>query len=171
MTKSRACIKRAIAVALLVPLATIGCGPREQKITISGESFTVPAAVPADKVANPVEILQAAGGIPENGSMKGEYRLDGHWVANGRFPSSPENESVGAYVMIQVLSFPSREAMDKFISGDGSVISMTDDGTKVLIGRNKPFFAIITAMASVDGPVFDVDVSQVAARIDAELRP
>ena len=160
---------RALAVAFLLVLATSGCGPREQKITINGTTITIPAAVPADKVPNPVEILKAAGAIPGEGATKGDYAADGYWVANGKFPSSPENESVGAATQISVKSFPDRDSMEKVISTDGGAIG--DDSHKFLIGKYKPFYAIITGMAGGSGIIFGIDINQVAARIDAEIRP
>lgn len=162
-------MKQLIVVTFLVSLATFGCGPREQKITINGTTVTIPAPVPADKVANPVEILKAAGAIPGEGAAKGDYAADGYWVASGRFPSSPENESVGAATQISIKSFPDRDAMEKVISTDGGAIG--GDSHKVLIGKNKPFYAIITGMMGGNGIVFDIDISQVAARINAEVRP
>ena len=162
-------MKRLIAVTLLLSLASFGCGPREQKITINGTTVTIPAPVPADKVSNPVEILKAAGAIPADGATKGDYVADGYWIAQGRFPSSPENESVGAATQITVKSFPNRKAMEEAISKDGS--AMGGDSQKVLIGKNKPFYIIITGMMGGSGVIFDIDINQVAARIDAEIRP
>lgn len=162
-------MKKLIVVTFLVSLATFGCGPREQKITINGTTVTIPAPVPADKVSNPVEILKAAGAIPGEGSTKGDYAADGYWTAYGKFPSSPENESVGAATQITVNSFPDRDTMEKVISTDGGAIG--DDSHKVLIGKNKPFYAIITGMMGGSGIIFDIDINQVAARIDAEIRP
>ena len=162
-------MKRLFAVTFLMSLAAFGCGPREQKITINGTTVTIPAPVPADKVANPVEILKAAGAIPEEGAVKGDYSADGYWGAYGKFPSSPENESVGAATQISVNSFPSREAMEKVISTDGG--AMGSDSSKVLVGKTKPFYAIITGMIGESGIIFDIDINQVAARIDAEIRP
>ncbi len=162
-------VNRALLVAFLLGVATFGCGPREQKITINGTAVTIPAPVPADKVPNPVEILKAAGAIPGEGATKGDYAADGYWGAYGMFPSSPENESVGAATQITVKSFPSREAMEKVISTDGG--AMGSDSSKVLVGKTKPFYAIITGMLGSSGVVFDIDINQVAARIDAEIRP
>lgn len=162
-------MKRLIAVSFLLSIATLGCGPREQKITINGTTVTIPAPVPADKVPNPVEILKSAGAIPSEGATKGDYAADGYWVANGNFPSSPENESVGAATQISVKSFPDRDSMKKVISTDGGAVG--DDSHKVLIGKNKPFYAIITGMMGGSGIIFDIDINQVAAKIDAEIRP
>ena len=162
-------MKRLIAVTFLLSIATFGCGPREQKMTINGTTVTIPAPVPADKVSNPVEILKSAGAIPSEGAIKGDYAADGYWVANGNFPSSPENESVGAATQISVKSFPDRDSMEKVISTDGGAVG--DDSHKVLIGKNKPFYAIITGMIGGSGIIFDIDLNQVASRIDAKIRP
>lgn len=162
-------MKRLIGVVFLLSIATFGCGPREQKITINGATVTIPAPVPADKVPNPVEILKAAGAIPGEGAAKGDYAADGYWGAYGKFPSSPENEAVGAATQISVKSFPDRESMERILSTDGSAVG--DDSHKVLIGKSKTFYAIITGMIGDGGIIFDVDLNQVASRIDAELRP
>jgi hypothetical protein len=162
-------MKRLFAVGALLSLATVGCGPKQQEITINGATVAIPAPVPSDKVANPVEILKAAGAIPGEGAAKGDYAAEGYWAANGKFPSSPENESVGAATQISVKSFPGREAMEKVISTDGG--AMGSDSSKVLVGKTTPFYAIITGMMGSGGVVFDIDINQVAARIDAEIRP
>ncbi len=162
-------MKRLFAVTFLLSLATFGCGPREQKITINGTTVTIPAPVPADKVANPVEILKAAGAIPGEGAAKGEYSIYGYWVASGDFPSSPGNETVGAATQITVKSFPDQNAMEQNISSDLGAVG--DDYNKILIGKNKLFYATITGMAGENGAIFDIDINQVAAKIDAEIRP
>jgi hypothetical protein len=59
--------------------------------------------------------------------------------------------------------------MEEVISTDGG--AMGGDSSKVLIGKNKPFYVIITGMLGESGVIFDIDINQVAARINAEIRP
>jgi hypothetical protein len=159
-------MKRLFAVTFLLSLVTLGCGPREQKITINGTAFTISAPVPADKVSNPVEILKAAGAIPKEGATKGNYVFGGYWTAYGDFPSSPENQLVNAANTFTVYSYPDRKSLEKALAENSTAI--TDDSHKVLVGNNRNFYAVITGYA--DGS-FDVDPAAVAARINASLRP
>ncbi len=162
-------MNRALAVASLLVLATFGCGPREQKITLDGTAFTIRRPVQADKVPNPVEIVKAAGAIPEDGATKGHTAFDGSWYASGRFPSSPENESVGASTGIIVRSFPSRKELEEALANNQDAVG--DDSNTVLIGKGKPFYVVITGMLGENGVIFDIDLNQVAALINAEVRP
>jgi hypothetical protein len=159
-------MKRLFAVTFLLSLATFGCGPREQKITINGTTVTIPAPVPADKVSNPVEILKAAGAIPEEGATKGNYAVDGYWTAYGEFPSSLENQQVNAANTFTVNSYPDRKSLEKALANDNTAV--TDDSHKVLVGKDRHFYAVIVGFA--DG-TFDVDPAAIAARINATLRP
>ena len=59
--------------------------------------------------------------------------------------------------------------MEQNISSDLGAVG--DDYNKILIGKNKLFYATITGMAGENGAIFDIDINQVAAKIDAEIRP
>lgn len=153
------------AILLLVLSA---CATKRQEVVINGQTFVVPEPVSAERVPNPVKVLESAGAIPEDGARKGSYAIDGYWYANGRFPSSPENEAVGAATQSVVKSFPDRKAMEAYLSKDAS--AMGDDYHRVLIGEDEPFYMIITGMMGENGAIFDVDIDQVASLIRAEER-
>lgn len=136
----------------------------------SFNGFKSPSSIAADKVENPVQILLQAGAIPNNGAVKGEYSADGYWFARGSFPASSEgNKQVGAYTQFYVNSYPSRQLLEKAIIQNADAI--TDDYHKVLIGYNRYFYAVITAIGGANGPEYDVNPEAVAAKLNASIRP
>ena len=150
----------------LILLIVGGCSssrqPEASKPQLTDPVISSP--VTADRVPNPVEIVRQAGATPEDGATKGSYSpIDGSWTAYGNFPSSPENQQVIAYTQFSVNSYPDRKSLEKWL-----VQVQTDDTQKVLVGNDRPFYAVIVGLS--DG-TFDVDPAVVAARINATLKP
>lgn len=155
-------------LGLLLATCLASCGspssPPAQTLTYpNGTTVQIPAPVPAERVPNPVEIVRQAGATPDDGAAKGNYSADGYWTAAGKFPSSPENQQVGAYNQFTVNSYPDRNSLEK-----GLAQIQTDDTHKVLVGKDRPFYAVIVGFA--DG-TFDVDPAAVGDRINATLKP
>lgn len=156
---------------ILLPALLVGCAttPPQQEQTFqlpNGTTMQIPAPVSADRVPNPVEIVRQAGATPDDGATKGNYSADGYWTAAGKFPSSPENEQVGAYNQFTVNSYPDRTSLEKALANNSTAI--TDDTHKVLVGIDRPFYAVIIGFG--DG-TFDVDPAKIAVRIKATLKP
>jgi hypothetical protein len=134
---------------------------------VSGAKITM-AHVTTSTTVNPVDIVKHAGAIPSLGAQKGNMSNDGEfWFASGDFPAlNPRDAQVGSLTQLTVNAFSSRQALERGLARYPSAV--TTDGNRVLVGRDKAFYAIITGR--IDGS-FDVDPVIIASRINAYLKP
>jgi hypothetical protein len=117
---------------------------------------------------NPVDIVRQAGATPKQGSAKGDMSYDGEfWFASGNFPAlNPQDAQAGSFTQLTVNVFSSRQALERGLASYPSAI--TTDANRVLVSKDKAFYAIITGR--IDGS-FDVDPADIASRINAYLKP
>jgi len=111
------------------------------------------------QIPNPVDIVRQAGATPPSGASRGEYMF-GYWTAKGVFPLRTER-----YIKddIETYSFKNIQERDEHVAD-----RVSDDKTRILISKNKPFYAILNTYGD-EG--FTIDPEIIADRLNASIKP